>query len=133
MNSEEGKGTGLVKAREETRRYHDEYYRRHALFEEGSWLQLPDKSLCSIISEMAHVKGARALDLGCGVGRNAIPLAEAGVHVTCIDCLPVAVELLNENARRRKVEKFISAFQQPIEEFCASPGTFDLVLAISVL
>src|SRR5262245_53664676 len=34
---------------------------------------------------LGEVRGLRVLDLGCGTGRHAIPLAAAGAHVTALD------------------------------------------------
>lgn len=39
--------------------------------------------------------GARVLDLGCGDGRNAIPLAQAGFTVTAIDISEAGIRKLN--------------------------------------
>src|SRR6187549_1939521 len=36
-------------------------------------------------AERLHRPGMRALDIGCGAGRNALPLAESGWHVTGLD------------------------------------------------
>jgi len=38
-----------------------------------------------LLEELALPPGARILDIGCGVGRHAVPLAEAGLHVVGID------------------------------------------------
>ncbi len=39
--------------------------------------------------------GAKVLDLGCGDGRNAIPLARAGFNVTAIDISKAGIQKLN--------------------------------------
>ena len=39
------------------------------------------------------------VDLGCGQGRNAIPLARLGYNITVIDSSKVGVEQMNSTAR----------------------------------
>ncbi len=39
-------------------------------------------------------RGRRAVDLGCGAGRDALPLLEAGWHVLAIDAEPAALKAL---------------------------------------
>lgn len=43
-------------------------------------------------AELTHLRPGRALDLGCGEGRNAVWLAEHGWQVTGVDFSPVALE-----------------------------------------
>lgn len=45
-------------------------------------------------------RGARVLDLGCGDGRNAIPLARAGHRVTAVDRSRFALAALRREAAR---------------------------------
>jgi SAM-dependent methyltransferase len=45
----------------------------------------------------------RALDLACGTGGNALWLAEQGWHVSAVDVSSVAIELLNQQASRRRL------------------------------
>src|SRR5689334_8068887 len=45
------------------------------------------------IDELDARDGARALDIGCGAGVVAIPLARRGYEVRCIDSSPPMVEL----------------------------------------
>lgn len=54
----------------------------------------------------------RLLDIGCGAGRNAVPLAQAGWHVTGVD---LSSPMLDAAARRSHAE--------------APPNRLDLVLA----
>jgi ubiquinone/menaquinone biosynthesis C-methylase UbiE len=47
--------------------------------------------------------GARVLDVGCGPGRHAVALAEAGLNVTGVDVSSSFLELAAERARRAGV------------------------------
>ena len=53
----------------------------------------------------------RVLDLGCGVGRNSIFVAEQfseiDCHIDCVDILDIAIEKLRDNAKEHKVSKNI--------------------------
>ena len=51
----------------------------------------------------AHAPGRRVLDLGCGVGRHAVPLAAHGFEVTCVDVCRWALDRAGEAARRARV------------------------------
>ncbi|MCD4707098.1 MAG: methyltransferase domain-containing protein [Candidatus Sabulitectum sp.] len=46
-------------------------------------------------------EGSKVLDLGCGDGRNAIPLAEAGFHVTAVDISKAGIGKLQTLAEDR--------------------------------
>jgi len=46
----------------------------------------------------------RALDLGCGAGRNALRLAEAGHQVEAIDIAASAIDMARTEGRRRGLE-----------------------------
>jgi SAM-dependent methyltransferase len=48
--------------------------------------------------------GLELLDLACGHGRTANPLAERGVHVTGLDATPMFLELARKDAAERGVE-----------------------------
>lgn len=52
--------------------------------------------------ELRRVSGGRALDLGCGAGRNALPLAHLGWQVLGIDSSP---PMLHEARRRVREER----------------------------
>ncbi|MCP3798807.1 class I SAM-dependent methyltransferase [Allokutzneria sp. A3M-2-11 16] len=63
----------------------------------------PDENLVSYL-DRGLIKPGRALDLGCGPGRNAVHLAEAGFSVTAVDLSPSAVAWGEERAREAGVE-----------------------------
>lgn len=49
-------------------------------------------------------RGSRVLDLGCGYGRIAVPLAQAGCQVTALDASEPMLELARERAEAEGVE-----------------------------
>ncbi len=58
----------------------------------------PDENLVSYLDRGLIAPG-RALDLGCGPGRNALHLARAGFEVDAVDLSPAAVAWAEERAR----------------------------------
>jgi SAM-dependent methyltransferase len=58
----------------------------------------PDENLVSYV-DRGLVTGGRALDLGCGNGRNALYLASLGFEVDAVDLSPVAIAHAQEAAR----------------------------------
>ena len=64
--------------------------------------ELPDENLAAFLDQ--YPKPFRALELGCGEGRNAVYMAERGVDVTAIDVSPVAVKHAMEIVERRGVK-----------------------------
>ena len=68
--------------------------------------------------------GGRAIVLGLGGGREAIPLAVKGFAVTGVDFVPALVRRAEENAARRGVR--IEGLVQDISAFEVRGGEFDL-------
>lgn len=124
------------KARAETVDYHEQYYGKHRLFESGSWLEKPDGKIAELIPRFAGKPNCRVLDLGAGVGRNAIPLAKAlaaNSMVTCVELLPSAAEQLRTYADTHGVADKIVVIGQDYETVSFPDGEFDLVLGVSSL
>jgi SAM-dependent methyltransferase len=63
----------------------------------------PDENLVSYL-ERGLLTPGRALDLGCGPGRNALHLAAAGFAVDAVDLSPTALAWARERAREQGVE-----------------------------
>ena len=63
----------------------------------------PDESLVGYLDQ-GLIRPGRALDLGCGPGRNAVHLAAAGFEVDAVDLSPAAVAWGEERARRAGVD-----------------------------
>ncbi|WP_369394077.1 class I SAM-dependent methyltransferase [Streptomyces sp. CG1] len=58
----------------------------------------PDENLASYLDRDLIAPG-RALDLGCGPGRNALHLAASGFQVDAVDLSPIAIAWAEERAR----------------------------------
>ena len=118
-------------------RSHTEAYSNHRLFEPGSWLSKPVRTVVELLPLYRDAGEFRCLDLGCGVGRNCIPAAQAfadkSCRVDCVDILPFAIERLQENAKTHGVSGLINPVCSPIEEFEIQEEVYDLILGISAL
>lgn len=84
----------------------------------------PDENLVAYV-ERGLVTPGRAVDLGCGPGRNAIYLASQGFEVEAVDMSRVALEWASERAREAGV---LVAFREASIFAAGLPdGEFDLV------
>lgn len=122
--------------KEETSRYHSQFYRENELFSPGSWLEHSDPYLLeTLIPELSNYESLRILDLGGGVGRNAIVLAKhlRNSHVDSVDVLPIASEKLLLYAAKHDVADRISAITSDVSSFRIPSDHYDVILAISVL
>jgi methylase of polypeptide subunit release factors len=73
---------------------------------------------------MLHKDHINVLDLGCGAGRNAIPLAirlkGSGSKVVEVDLLDEAINKLRDDAKEYGVSEMIHGISQPIDYVCRS-------------
>jgi SAM-dependent methyltransferase len=79
-----------------------------------------------VFAELAALAPGRALDLGCGMGRNAVWLAEGGWDVTAVDFSDVAVRRARRLAARRGVR--VEWLRADLRNYAPPEGAFDLVL-----
>jgi len=87
------------------------------------WTASPNRF---VVAELAGLPPGRALDLGCGEGRNAIWLAERGWQVSAVDFSPVGLDKARRLAGERGVTvNWVSA---DLRDYQPRPGAFDLVL-----
>lgn len=79
-----------------------------------------------LVSELEGLPPGRALDLGCGEGRNALWLAEQGWQATGVDFSAVAVE----RARRLAAERSLAAVFEQADVLAYEPpaAAFDLAI-----
>ncbi|KAB8134704.1 class I SAM-dependent methyltransferase [Gracilibacillus oryzae] len=118
--------------RESEKQYHDYCYQQHQLFEEGSWLHKPVKTVLELLPLLAQKNKPAVLDLGAGVGRNSIPLAkQLGSRVVCVDLLDSALEGLKNYSRKYKVEHLIEPVKADLDNYFITPNQYDLIIAIS--
>lgn len=72
--------------------------------------------------------GKSALDVGCGAGLLAEPLARLGAHVTAIDAAPDLIAAARYHAQGQELD--IDYRAAPVERI---EGTFDLVTSMEVI
>lgn len=113
----------LTEIRKEEAYYHRRVYLHPQ--QHDQWLDYP---VSQLIEHFAYYpRNSHFLDLGCGNGRNSLPLAKKGYQITAIDMLPEAIELLERNAFGLSIQTEIST----IEEFTFRQ--YDGVFAVSSL
>lgn len=86
----------------------------------------PDESLVSYL-ERGLISPGRALDLGCGPGRNALHLASAGFAVDAVDLSPAAIAWAEDRAREAGADvRFLCGDAFALAE-TALTGPYDLI------
>ena len=88
-------------------------------------------AVVALLPELRARGVRRALDLGCGVGRHALLLAEAGVEVEAFDGSETGLDVLRETARSRGLSlgfKHGNADALPYPD-----ASFDYVLSWNVI
>ena len=127
----------LEEIRENEKKSHTEVYKNCNLYEEGSWLRKPIKTVEDIMPVFHSYEQLSVLDLGCGVGRNAIYIAEQFEGKLCridgVDILPLAIDKLREYAMKYHVSLAINGIVGTIDDFAIEKKKYDLILAISAL
>ncbi len=127
----------LEQIRESERQSHIEIYSNSELYKEGSWLRKPIKTILEIIPLFNGFNELNVLDLGCGVGRNCIAVAQSfkniPCNIDCVDILDLAVEKLYDNAAEFGVASSINGIVETIESFCIEKNKYDFIIAVSAL
>lgn len=127
----------LFRIRESERKSHTEIYMNEELYNTNSWLQKPIKTVQEIVLLFAEYSELHVLDLGCGIGRNSIYIAEKfkdkNCIVDCVDLLDIAIEKLIQNAKEHNVALNINGINKSIEEFKIDAQSYDFIMAISAL
>jgi SAM-dependent methyltransferase len=84
----------------------------------------PDESLSQWIAGGVIAPG-KAVDLGCGNGRNAVFLAKSGFSVDGVDVAPTAIEWAAQRANEAGVE--VRLHTASVFDIALPPASFDLV------
>ncbi|MDQ6421753.1 class I SAM-dependent methyltransferase [Paenibacillus sp. LHD-117] len=123
--------------RAEEKKYHDQCYDRNLLFEPGSWLYKPVRTVMELLPLLVDKEGMRVLDLGAGVGRNAIPIAQylqsRSASVVAVDLLESAIHGLHDYSRQHGVDDSIEPVLSDIEGYAIAENSFDFIFAVSAL
>ncbi|HDR8184131.1 TPA: class I SAM-dependent methyltransferase [Bacillus thuringiensis] len=123
--------------RQEEKKYHDLCYEQYKLFETGSWLYKPVKTVMDLMEYFEGQNNLQVLDLGTGVGRNSIPIAQIIKNnngtVTCVDLLDSALTKLQTYSKEHDVFEVIKTEQVAIENYYIVPNTYDYIVAVSSL
>lgn len=116
---------------------HTQAYSKHSLFSPGSWLAKPVKTVMDLLPLFEGYTDFRVLDLGSGVGRNCIPVAQhfSGIpcRVDCVDILELAIAKLNENTQQYGVENCIRGIVSSIDDYEIDADSYDFIMAVSAL
>lgn len=115
--------------------YHDAFYKSTKLYEPGSWIGKPVANVMEAFDMIDSSKPLKILDLGSGVGRNAIAIAQMSIDGTVIDCvdlLPSAIEILNDNAKVYHVKDKINGIVSTIEDYQINKE-YDFIIGVSTL
>jgi len=87
-----------------------------------------DRHFATEARSLRPLEGRTALDVGCGAGLLAEPLARLGAHVTGIDAAPELIEAARTHAGETGL-----AIRYVAGEVAALDGRFDLVTALEVI
>lgn len=104
----------------------DDWDRRYASTE-LVWSATPNAFFAEAVADLPP---GRAIDLGCGEGRNAIWLAERGWRVTAVDFSAVAIDKGRRLATRQGVE--LDWRVEDLGTWTPPPVAFDLVAVVYV-
>ncbi|OCA90346.1 methyltransferase [Bacillus sp. FJAT-27225] len=115
--------------------YHDFCYDHYRLFEKGSWLYKPVKTVMDQLGLFKDRDNLSVLDLGSGVGRNSIPIAQTinKGKVVCVDLLDSAVEKLKQYSTEFGVSEIIQIVKSDISDYTIQKEEFDYIVAVSSL
>jgi tellurite methyltransferase len=94
------------------------------------WLK-PDKSVIDFISTLDSYKIKDVLDLGCGIGRHTLYLAESGYNVTAMDSSQEALTLLKERINNK--DDKVNIIKGDYLRDLFPKGSFDAVIAYNVI
>jgi 2-polyprenyl-3-methyl-5-hydroxy-6-metoxy-1,4-benzoquinol methylase len=127
----------ISKIREEERKYHEDVYKNYNLFEAGTWLHKPVKTVMETLNYFSTYDYLEVLDLGCGIGRNSIPIAETmkerDGRIVCVDLLQTALDKLEVYSNQYDVSKYIDPQLSDIADFNITTNQYDYIVAVSAL
>jgi SAM-dependent methyltransferase len=79
--------------------------------------------------EQARAPSGRAIDIGCGAGRNAVPLAREGWRVLGTDLSRPMLDAAAQRIRTEDTGERLQLAMAPMDVLPAPGGAFDLIIA----
>lgn len=98
-----------------------------------SQLLRPRQASQNLQESIVHCKGTKALDLACGAGRNSIFLAQNGFNVDAFDIAKVAIEALNEEARKQNLLSKINSCVVDLDIHEIEKDIYDIIVMTNYL
>lgn len=102
------------------------------------WFRIPiplvfgsHTELTDLVDSGRIERGGRALDLGCGAGRESIALARRGFDVVGVDRAPTAIRMAEAAARDAGVD--VAFVVDDVTELSGISGGFDLIVDYGTL
>ena len=92
-------------------------------FAEQPWSVVPDVSLVELVTPL---KPGRAIDLGCGTGRNALWLARMGWDVVGVDASEVGIQIAQDQAEREGLT--LAFVKADLHSYSPTTASYDLVV-----
>lgn len=89
----------------------------------------PNATLLRFASEKLRAPGLRALDIGCGAGRNLLPLAEQGWDVIGLDLSRPMLDAALERARTTAARGRVDLAMARMEALPVPDASVDLIVA----
>lgn len=89
----------------------------------------PNATLMAFAQAEHDRGGLSAVDVGCGAGRNSVPLAEMGWTVTGIDLSPAMLEAASQRARAAGVADRVRLHLAPMGAIPLPGASVDLIVA----
>lgn len=86
-----------------------------------------------VIKLLGDVRGKNILDLGCGIGEQAVYLGKNGARVTAVDISDGLLKIAESLAKREKVDDYVSVRNMPVEALEYKDNYFDIVYGREIL
>lgn len=127
----------ILQIREKERFSHLSMYSETSFKDTSSWIHRPVKTVMEHLPYLKQEEPLHILDLGCGIGRNSIPIArffhDIKIQIDCIDILDTAIDKLRLFAEQEGLSDKIQGIIASIDELDIPKEYYDLILAVSAL